>query len=307
MSVGSAFDAFIKSHLHDTLFGKKHKDSAKYERVALFEAQVEPHNRKWAWPAGKYVYDEYLKSGALADLMIELQGAVDDPKFEFDLTGEVKGSREPVEGMIQGVTIMGKPDLHFINGEGAHVVYDWKVNGFCGYYNTSPKPGYVMLRDSKYGDWQRLGPHKDAFIQRFRGIDINTALYLEQVDKDWATQLAAYGWLLGEPVGAEIINGIDQIACRGDDRNEAGFPKLRVASHRLRVSENFQYQALNRFQYLWSLLQDIGTDRFYFFRDVSFEESKIKCESIERETVALTDPEVPSDIKWGYEIARGQW
>jgi hypothetical protein len=307
MAAGSAFDAYVKSHLHDVIFGKGHKDSARYELRALFEAQVESHLRNWAWPVGHYIFEEYKASGALADLMIELQGAIDDPKFEFDLTGEVKGSREPVEGVIQGVTIMGKPDLHFINGEGAHVVYDWKVNGFCGKANTSPKPGYVMLRDSKYGNWQRLGAHKNAFLQRYRGIEINTAMYLEQVDPKWATQLAAYGWLLGEPVGSEVINGIDQIACRGDMQNEAGFPKLRIASHRLRVSENFQYRALDRFQYLWSLLSDIGTDKFYFFRDVSFEESKIKCESIEAETVALTDPDVPSEIKWGYEIARGQW
>lgn len=304
MAAGSAFDAYVKAHLHGTLFGKGHKDSSKYELDAIFCAEVEAHNRDWAKPVGQYIFEAYQESGALADLMLELQQSIDEPRFEFDLKGEVRGSREPAEGMIQGVTLMGKPDLRFINAEGAHVIYDWKVNGYCGRYNTSPKPGYVQLRDGSKGFWERLGQHKNAFVQQYRGMMINTGDYLERIDSDWARQLATYGWLLGEQVGAEIITGIDQIACNGANPDLEGRPRLRIASHRMRVSQDFQYQALAGYQYLWSIIQDIGTDKFYFFRDLSFEESKLKCDSIEREVDALTDPETPSDVKWAHEIAR---
>src|SRR5690606_5730332 len=45
-SVGSAFDAFVKAAFHEALFGKGHDPI--YEFEALFETQVEPHNRDWA-------------------------------------------------------------------------------------------------------------------------------------------------------------------------------------------------------------------------------------------------------------------
>lgn len=306
MAAGSAFDSFVKSYLHGALFGKGHKDTARYELDAIFCAEVESHNRTWAKPVGKYLFAAYQESGALADLMLELQASIDEPRFEFDLKGEVRGTREPVEGVVQGVILMGKPDLRFINSEGAHVIYDWKVNGYCSYSNTSPKPGYVQLRDGTKGFWERLGQHKNAFVQNYRGMMVNTGDYLERIEEDWARQLATYGWLLGEQVGAEIITGIDQIACNGDRPDLEGRPRLRIASHRMRVSQDFQYRALDGYQYLWGILSDIGTDKFYFFRDMSFEESKLKCDSIERETETLADPETPSDIRWAHQIARGQ-
>jgi hypothetical protein len=305
MAAGSAFDAMVKSYLHDTLFGKGHKDSAKYDKRAIFEAEVESQNRDWAWPVGEHIFQSYLDSGALADLMIELQGAADEPRFEFDLKGEVRGSREPVSGNVNGVVLMGKPDLRFINGEGAHVIYDWKVNGYCSNSNTSPKQGYTMLRDRSSGFWQRMGAHKNSFPQLYKGMWINAGCYLESVEPDWACQLATYGWLLGEPVGSEIITGIDQIACNGAKQDLMGRPELRVSSIRMRVSEQFQYQMFESYVQLWSILQDIGTERFYFFRDLSFEESKMKCESLEREVQALQDPETPSDVRWAIESARG--
>ena len=304
MACGSAFDAYVKSHLHDVIFGKNHKDAAKYELKALFEAQVEPAQRTNAWDIGKHIFDAYVESGALADLMIELQGAVDDPRFEFDLKGEVKGSREASQSQVQGVILMGKPDLRFINAEGAHVIYDWKVNGYCGKSNTSPKPGYVQLR-AHDGFWQRMGAHKNALPQMYKGMWINVATFLENIDEDWATQLATYGWLLGEPVGAEIIVGIDQIACNGAKVDLLGRPNLRIANHRMRVSEDFQYKALARYQFLWGIIQSIGTKDFYFFRDLSHEDSKLKCEMLENEIKAMSDPNTPSDVAWALNAARG--
>lgn len=298
MAAGSACDAMIKSHLHGVLFGKNHKDAAKYEKKALFEAEVESQNRDWAWPVGEFLFECYQESGALADLMIELQDSIDEPRFEFDLKGEIKGTRECAYKNISGVVLMGKPDLRFINSKGAHVILDWKVNGYCGNSNTSPKPGYVMLRDKSEGFWMRKGMHKNAFVQPVHGMAINTACNLETIDPDWALQLSTYGWLLGEAVGAEIITGIEQFSCNGAKKDLMGRPAIRIASHRLRVSEEFQHAAFDKYAYLWSILQDINTDRFYFFRDLSFEESKLKCETLQAQCLAIMDPETPSDVRW---------
>src|SRR4051812_14365124 len=71
MSVGSSFDAHAKSYLHQNLFGKGH--DPKFDLKNLFEAQVEPQNRDWALAAGQHAFDVYKRSGALADLMLDLQ------------------------------------------------------------------------------------------------------------------------------------------------------------------------------------------------------------------------------------------
>lgn len=281
MSIGSAFDAYVKSFLHEKLYGKNAPDSGKYEIKTIFDAQVEPQNRDFAWEAGKYVFEKYNQSGALADLMIELNESVSDPRFELDIRGVVSGYREGITKMEMGVPLRGKPDLLFINKEGAHVVYDWKVNGFCGNYNTSPMQGYIQLReDCGGGSWNRKGQHKGCVPQRYRGMVLNVAGYLEIFDPKWAAQLATYSWLLGEPVGAETIVGIDQIACNGSRRDPSGHPTLRIASHRCRVSETYQFRVMAEYQELWSIIT-APEEKFYFFRDVSFEESKLRCKTLD--------------------------
>ena len=65
MSIGSAFDAFLKSHLHKVLFGGT---DPRFELEAIFEEQVESHNRDWAKVHGEYVFNFYRECGALADL-----------------------------------------------------------------------------------------------------------------------------------------------------------------------------------------------------------------------------------------------
>jgi hypothetical protein len=71
MSIGSSFDAYAKSWLHENLFGKG--NDPRFEFQALFEAQVEPHNRDWALQNGQYVFEQYKQSGALSDLLGELR------------------------------------------------------------------------------------------------------------------------------------------------------------------------------------------------------------------------------------------
>src|SRR4051812_41790712 len=66
MSVGSAFDSYIKSYLHEKLFGKGY--DPKFDLETLLTAQVEKQNLDWARVNGKYVFEMYLKSGAATDL-----------------------------------------------------------------------------------------------------------------------------------------------------------------------------------------------------------------------------------------------
>src|SRR5688572_30284209 len=73
MSIGSAFDAYVKAFLHDNLFGKI---DPRFEFDTIFEAQVESHNRDWALQNGLYVFEQYKQSGALTDLMLMLSSSI---------------------------------------------------------------------------------------------------------------------------------------------------------------------------------------------------------------------------------------
>jgi len=277
MSVGSAFDAIVKSHLHWQLFGNYGKDNA-YEPAAIFEKQVEPHNRDWAKEAGQHVFEVYHGCGALADLFLELGGAVSDPRFEFDLLGEL-------ETEIGGVPIMGKPDIYFMNGEGGRVIDDWKVNGYCSKSTISPMPGYVMCRDGwppseKKPSARNRMPHKDCVPELYKGIKINAQQYLEDRNEDWATQLSIYAWLLGEEVGSQdLIVGVDQICGQpGPER-----PWLRVASHRMKVGFDFQINLRTRLAMAWHAITE-----GHIFESLSRQESQERCQELEEQAEALT-------------------
>lgn len=234
MSIGAAFDAYIKSYLVENLFGEKRPQ---FEFDTIFTNQVEPHNRDWARENGQYVFDEYKSSGALADLMIELSHATHEPRFEFTVTDQV-AIRDGV------IPLYGKPDIYFVVKSGDHVILDWKVNGYCSRGTTSPKKGYVKIRP---GDKM----HKDCQTMHIDGIDVNIAMYLEDVDESWARQLAIYAWILGEEVGAKFITGIDQIVAKGG----AERPVLRVATHRCRISADYQRKLENEIHDAWEAIR----------------------------------------------------
>lgn len=279
MSVGSSFDAHVKAYLHEAVYGKDH--DPKYSFDNLFTAQVEPQNRDWALGAGKQCFEAYKLSGALGDLMVELGAASQAPRFEFDLHGVVEGHREGVTSNIGGVIFLGKPDLHFKNREGNDVVFDWKVNGFCGKAATSPKKGYTKIRDGWLGEQSRYNSqaHKDAFVTMHMGMMINVTHMLEDVDLTWAAQLSTYSWLLGMPVGSEFIVAIDQLAC-------APGPRIRVAEHRTRISDKFQFEFFAKAQHVWDV---VHSD--HIFRDVSIEESKSRCQDLDDAAKALSENE----------------
>lgn len=260
MAIGSAFDAFVKSYLHEKIFGKGADD--KYEKRTLFEAQVEKHNWDWAWTNGERVFNEYNRIGCLADMLLELGTAIGPPRFEFDVRGE-----------IEGVPLLGKPDIFFINKEGARVIYDWKVNGYCAKSLKSPMPGYLKLREVGKPTKQ----HKDCLVIRKFGIDVNISMFLEQGDQGWASQLTVYGWLLGEPVGSEqLITGIDQI-CGPSNR-------LRFATHRLRVSPDYQFMLLENITNAWDVILS-----GHIFRDMSEEDSLERCRVLDQSSESEHD------------------
>lgn len=256
MSIGSAFDAFCKSFLHENLFGKG--ADPRYAREAIFEEQVQSHNRDWAWKHGALVFNEYKRVGCLADLMCELGTSINAPRFEFTIQDTVTTS-------IGEIPLLGKPDIFFINGEGARMILDWKVNGYCANSLKSPMKGYIRLRDGA----KEPKMHKDCCLMKVHGVFINVAIGLEDGDKSWADQLAIYSWLLGEPIGSSnMITGIDQI-CGPADR-------LRFANHRLRIGADYQFELLALIQQLWETIQS-----GHIFRGMLEEESVARCELLD--------------------------
>lgn len=273
MSIGSAFDAFVKSNLYTSLFGKN--SNPKYECRALFEEQVEEQHRGWAWNHAMYAFRCYKDCGAYTDLLQELERSVGQPRFEFDIEGLVGSD-------LGTVNFFGKPDVHYINREGHSVILDWKVNGYCSKYPTSPKKGYLKLRPQNKA-------HKDANPISYQGLHVNGKYFLEDIDKVWATQLAIYGWLLGEDIGSQFVVGLDQLACSpGADE----LPDIRIAEHRLRIGENFQKELFERALHVWEV---INSD--HIFRDLSIEESYKRCMALDAKSKELNSIANSNDPK----------
>ncbi len=276
MAIGSSFDAFVKSYLHHALFGNYGKDN-EYEINTIFEAQVQPHERDTAFDDGKYVFQKYQHCGALADIMAELSTSISDPRFEFEIKGFI-------ETKLGKVPLLGKPDIFFINNQGARVILDWKVNGYFSNSRISPKKGYIKCRDTWGGTEAKASrnnglAHRDAVVGNWKGLTINLVQGLEETDVGWADQLSIYGWMLGEEVGSEdLIFGIDQIVCKKRDNAR---PLIRVANHRCKISSAYQFLLYDRIDYAWSCI--VGQ-----FFDGTPEESEAKCNELDKMAAALS-------------------
>lgn len=296
MSVGSAFDAFVKNYLVHMLHGEVKPE---FEIETIFEAQVEEHNRDWAFRNGEHAFKEYKASGALADLVLELEQALDEPQFEFTVQGRV-----PHEDYVDGIPLLGKPDIFFKTKDGTKVILDWKVNGYCGKRPKSPAKGYVKCRDSwqapRFKQSRNNGQaHKDCQTMRIGGLDVNIAHHLEDVDKSWARQTVIYLWILGEPVGTKAIAGIDQLC--GVPREEE-MPSIRVATHRCRVSEAFQLSLMTQIHTVWSAIQT-----GHIFTDLSRAENDKKCAQLDNFHKAYERDENSNDVweDWFVDVTRG--
>ena len=283
MSIGSAFDAFAKNFLHQALFGVG--NDPRFDLETLFQAQVEPQNRDWAWKNGAEAFKVYKATGALNDLMVELQSAVGTPRFEIDIMGQVSGHREGITKNLGPVTFLGKPDCFYINKQGTYVVLDWKVNGYCSTRNTSPMPGYTRIRAASGA--KPSGPHKDCLLSSFGGQLINVATYLELLNEDWARQLTIYNWLCGGEVGETFIAAIDQLACSPSGLE---FPLIRIAEHRLRVGSDYQWNTFAEAEELWNI---VNSD--HIFRDMEMGESQDRCKALEGQATGLAGKGDPHD------------
>jgi hypothetical protein len=271
MAVGSSFDAFVKCALHQHLFGND--GDGEYDLRSLFEKQVNNEEiREWAWRAGKYAFDCYRTWGCYDDLLKELEQSEEDPRFEFELHGE-----------IEGVPVVGKPDMWYKRN--VQVVLDWKVMGFCSKHSQSPKKFYKSCRDCWGSDRAKPTrgggdpkPHKNYEEIDHYGHKIGKH-FLEDVDKKWADQIALYSWLLGVEIGDEdMVTCIDQLACKPSPDEESREPLIRVAQHRCRISKEWQEKLLARLTNCWETLQS-----GHIFDDMSREESDARCEVLDME------------------------
>lgn len=270
MSIGSAFDAYAKSYLHKKLIDD---GDPKFQFQTLFEAQVESHNRDWALHHGKYVFNEYVNSGAMADLFVELEKSLGKPRFELDIQGTVAHD-------VFGVPFLGKPDVFYINQDGVNIISDWKVNGYCSKSGASPTKGFIK----RIPGWEC---HKDSFPIKYRGTTVNgSPLKLHQASQDWARQTVIYAWLCGCPVGSDFVHAIDQVACnnRYNSKPGTGYPQLSFCQHRYRSDEEFQHHVFRQAVEVWNIVS--GPPEKYF-RGLSEDESASRCESLEARAKSL--------------------
>ena len=278
MAVGSAFDAYVKSYLVENLVGKK----PEFEFYTIFESQVEAHNRDAALKEGKDVFDAYQKQGALADIMLDLEGCVGTPRFETALEGHVTA----VSVALEGVPLLGKPDIFFITKKGARVIFDWKVNGYHSNYAVSPKPGYIRLRSMDKNNGQS---HAKAMVMAHEGMKISVTHPLDTVEVDWAAQLSIYAWLLGEEVGSKFIVAIDQIACAKDAIGQRSF---RIAQHRSLVTEKFQRELFQKAHDAWYAIQS-----GHIFDELTRAESDARCKTLDEMAGTPIDPDFEDLIR----------
>jgi hypothetical protein len=287
MSIGSSFDAYVKSAMHEVLFGKG--ADPRFEFDAIFTEQVEEHNRDWARTEGQYVFDCYVASGAYDELLTLLKESKCDPQFETKISG-----------LVEGVPMLGKPDLRFIHSLGAHVILDFKVNGYCSKSPVSPCKNFRMCRDG----WPptvakaTVGagkPHKNYRGVPFKGVEVHAG-YMEEASNDWADQLAIYSWMLDEPVGDEgVVFCIDQLVSKPQ---KVGRPLMRVANHRARISSMYQRVLMGRIHDCWNSISE-----GHIFKDSPKEESIARCEVLDQQAIAMyaCDPDF-TDVtrKTGY-------
>jgi len=289
MSIGSAFDAYAKSALHERLFGRG--ADPQFEFDTIFTSQVEEHNRDFALEAGKYVFDCYILTGAYDELLEMLQKSKETPRFEFD-----------VKGLINDIPVVGKPDCRFVHECGVHVILDWKVKGFCSKYAASPSKNYRLCRDA-YGTPHKPSrshntAHKSYVPYDHNGFEINK-LYMEAGNEPYADQTCLYGWLLGEKIGdEEVVCCIDEIVSKP---MPAGKPLLRVAHHRARVSYAHQMTILNRMTECWEAITS-----GWIFRDLSREDNDAKCRHLEKKVIALQSDGSPEEDLYA-QMARPQF
>lgn len=275
MSMGSAFDAFVKSAISTDIFGSNSTEGGQFDREKLFDSQVEPHNRDIVWPRAMDLWDQYVHSGAYGALLGDIAKSPEAPEMEFTAKGE-----------IEGVPLLGKPDLRYLTPNHVKVIGDWKVNGSMSKTGASPVQGYQICRDA-YDSKTNGQSHKarrlkadapDKVYKDYTPFDLKGTIinqyYMEDYSVDWADQLSIYSWLLGEPIGGEeYIIRMEQIACR--PVKSQPLPRAKFATHMCRIGKPYQEAVLARVKMCWETIMS-----GHIFTDVSRERSDEICEQL---------------------------
>jgi hypothetical protein len=276
MGIGSGLDAIVKHQIHRNIHGIAATQGGQYDRERLFEEQVDPILWDDVWPRAEDLWTQYKESGAFPALMADIAASPFAPEMEFT-----------VEGEVNGVPLLGKPDLRYITKEGVHVIADWKVNGAASKTGASPIPGYSIVRDA-YGStthnkaYRARRPkgvvvdvlEKDYRPLKVKDVEVDTAYLNDRCDY-WADQLAIYSWLLGEPVGSEdYVIRMEQIACR--PVKHLDYPRAKFACHMNRISRNYQEKLVTRLTTAWAIIKS-----GHIFTDLSREESDKRCEMLD--------------------------
>ena len=270
MSVGSSFDAHVKSYLYEKLVGDS---NPKFEFDALFEAQVEPQNRDKGKRDGRVVMERYRELGCLADLMLMLESG--NPRFEFTVSDEENNITKQYEGKdgdgdTNPLVLLGKPDAYFTDRFGNDIILDWKVNGFYGSRVTSPVKGYTRLRPGG-------ACHRNAQVMEYSGVMINVAQTLDVCSEAWALQTTIYSWLCGAQIGSNFLVAIDQIV----GSEACG---LRVAEHRGLVSPEYQKRLYQECKQIWEIVNSN-----HIFRELGIGESQARCEVLDGQAAGLRE------------------
>lgn len=264
MSLGSAVDARIKEKLYKEFVSEQKNE---YSFDYMFE-RIDSPDKEVTRKDSLYLFEKYIKCGAFADLVIELnQGLKGSLNFQFKLTTEIKDI-EIGDSDGEPLRLSGWPDLMFsilINGSIFRVIYDWKVNGYYSAYSTSPIMYYNKCR---YVDGSKL-PESHKGFKRSSSID-SLLLHDGPVpDADWRDQLTIYSWMSGNGIEEECVHGIEQITGSGS--------KLRMTSARYYDNDkNYKVNLLSRLRTVWKNCND-----GHFFKNLSKEDNDRKCELLD--------------------------
>lgn len=233
MLIGSGFDAFVKHALHEIFIGP-------CDLVELFNSQVSDYHTE-IWEIGSNLFNLYKEVGAYDALLQDMEGSTEHG-FEVSKNGD------------NPVPIFGYIDCIYRHRNGKVVILDWKCTNYHA-KRVSPLKYYTV-------EYPSMRSHKGVEPVTEDGILLQRDYCFSLTQPKWATQLAMYELMLGEP----CILQIDQVL--GKDR---------VVTYRGGVSEDFKNNIKNNLLSAWD---NVSTG--HLFPDLEKSESDGIIERLER-------------------------
>lgn len=267
MAVGSCFDAIVKSRISNDLFGYDRTIETGYGLRKLIVDQCQEQTLPECIEVAADLWEQYVDCGAYGNLLEDLEKSPVEPRMEFSITSEV-----------DGVPILGKPDLVYQTSGGLRVIADWKVSGSVSKWGVSPQQGYKIALDGRGTNTNGKSHKKFVPFEIEPGVVISAVPMNETTDY-WADQLAGYAWCLGEPVGGtDWIARIEQLAVR---------PGLKSKScvHIAQVSAESQLKLRDRFVACWEAVKND-----HVFPELSVEHSRAKADMLARAMTTVKEP-----------------